>query len=144
MRRLFSLLRFDGRLSRLGYWRAYLVLLILGGGFWCLGLFAILAIGAWGAVLLIPTPLALVGNVAIAVRRLHDRGKSGWWVVPLILLPQLISLGLSAQTAAAASPLVTLAASLLGIGLSVWGWVEIGFRRGKPDANRYGEAPAVG
>jgi uncharacterized membrane protein YhaH (DUF805 family) len=139
MARLLSLLRFESRLSRVDYWHAYLTLSIVAAVSWCLGLFAILAVGAWGAVLMIPMPLSLLGSVAIAVRRLHDRGKSGWWVLPLVVVPVLIALGLSAQTASAASPGLILLASVVNLGLSIWGWVEIGFLRGRAEANRYGE-----
>ena len=62
-------------------------------------------------------------------------------MVPLVLAPFLIGIGLSAQTAAAASPLLVFASAVLALVLNIWGWVEIGFLRGRADANRYGEAP---
>ena len=53
-------------------------------------------------------------NIASNVRRLHDRGKSGWWSL-FYLIP--------------------------GIG-QLWCFVECGFLKGQPHANRYG--PPVG
>jgi len=141
MERLRELLRFDGRLSRIAFWRAYLFLAIAFSLSWCLGLFAILAVGPPGAILLLPICPLLAANVAIAIRRLHDRGKSGWWIIPVGLLPFLAGLGMSAETTGASSPALLALTGLMATALVIWGWVEIGFRRGEAGANRYGEAP---
>lgn len=143
MQRLAELLSFDGRLSRIGYWRAYLLLTITTALVWCAGLFAILLIGPLGAVILAPMPPLLIGIVAIAVRRLHDRGRSGWWVLPLVVFPLAVSLGLAAQVPGANPPAIDLLLSLAGFILSLWGWVEIGFRRGASGPNRFGEDPVA-
>lgn len=136
-----GLLRFDGRLSRIGFWRAYLFLLVASSLVWCLGLFAVMAIGRLGAVLLAPMLPMLAANVAIIVRRLHDRGRSGWWAVPFFILPFLAGLGMSAETAGSSAPAL-LALTVLGsAGLAIWGWIEIGFLRGSEGPNRYGADP---
>ena len=54
-------------------------------------------------------------NIASNVRRLHDRGKSGWWSL-IYLIP--------------------------GMG-QLWCFIECGFLKGQPHANRYG-APVGG
>lgn len=72
--------QFEGRARRAEYWYFYLVYILLAiaanivdaiVGFPALGI--ILALGL------------LVPNLAVAVRRLHDTGKSGWWLLILFL-----------------------------------------------------------
>jgi len=73
---------FTGRSSRAAYWWFYLfgflvmvaaliIDLVLGTGYIFYGLAAL--------ALLLP-------NLAVLVRRLHDTGRSGWWV-PIALVP---------------------------------------------------------
>jgi uncharacterized membrane protein YhaH (DUF805 family) len=77
---------FSGRASRSEYWYwvlfAFLVGIAasiadasLGGGMSTVGILG----GIVGLALLLP-------NIAIAIRRLHDRDKSGWWLL-LVLIP---------------------------------------------------------
>jgi uncharacterized membrane protein YhaH (DUF805 family) len=140
MRKLIDLLRFDGRLSRVDYWRAYLWLAIVGAASWCLGLLAIIGVGGLGAVLLLPLLPVAVASLGIVVRRLHDRGRSGWWILPFTILPTIVSFGSSAHFMGRQMALAALALIASFI-LSIWGFVEIGLRRGAPVGNRYGEAP---
>ena len=63
----------------LAYFIGYAVLVFVGG---VLNLGTILA-GVFGLALLVP-------NIAVSVRRFHDIGKSGWWV--LIFLIPLINI----------------------------------------------------
>lgn len=65
-------LDFDGRSSRSEYWYAFLYLIIADvilyfiGSRWLSGLF--------GLINIIP-------YIAVILRRLHDIGKSGWWIL---------------------------------------------------------------
>ncbi len=140
---LFSL---RGRTSRLGYWRAYLISAVLIAVFWALGLFAILTVGPAGGVLLLGVIPGVALFLATTLRRLHDRGKNVWWWALFMAGPffcaAVANLLVSRETTAAA--LASLPFSLGGLGLGVWGLVEIGFLRGDPGPNRYGEVPAVG
>lgn len=85
---------FSGRASRSEYWYwvlfAFLVAIAasiadasLGGGMSTVGILGAIA----GLALLLP-------NIAMAIRRLHDRDKSGWWLllglIPLVGLIILI------------------------------------------------------
>ena len=75
---------FSGRSSRSAYWWFYL--------FNILALIAALAIdyalGTGGIIYAIAAIVLLLPNLAVAVRRLHDSGHSGWWlligILPLI------------------------------------------------------------
>jgi uncharacterized membrane protein YhaH (DUF805 family) len=104
-----------GRSSRREWWM--IDLLVIVGFHLNHQLFGLLSRGDGGAVFqkpgqawfLIAIALGCL-SVASIVRRLHDRGKSGWWSLPY-LIP--------------------------GIG-QVWCIVECGFLDGQPHANRYG------
>lgn len=67
---------FEGRARRSEFWRWVLFAIIMG----VLGFIPILG---W-----IISLIMLLPNLAVAVRRLHDTGRSGWWwflcLIPLI------------------------------------------------------------
>ena len=134
---------FQGRTSRLGYWRIQLISTALAAGIMSLGFWAIIAIGPAGGALLVAVPLIYVGVLASIVRRLHDRGKTIWWSVLFVFGP-LSSLGLAnllAQKNTVLAALASLPFTLAGLALFVWGWVEVGFLRGDPLPNRFGDRP---
>jgi uncharacterized membrane protein YhaH (DUF805 family) len=70
--------------------------------------------------------------ISVGIKHLHDRGKSGWWILVFIVLPVLLDSaspgGLVAQTSAMAVQLVSLA-------LAAWGIIELGFLRGSVGSN---------
>ncbi len=76
--------KFTGRSSRSAYWWFYL--------FNILALVAALALdyalGTGGIIYALAAIALLLPNLAVAVRRLHDSGHSGWWlliaIVPVI------------------------------------------------------------
>lgn len=70
---------FNGRSTRAEYWYVVLYLLIVGV---ILGLFG--KFGMW--LTYIFALVNLVPNIAIAIRRMHDIGKSGWWIL-ISLIP---------------------------------------------------------
>ena len=75
---------FSGRLSLGGYWRFFAVNLVIG-----LVLYVLILISSIFVILYILYSLALIiPGLAAAVRRLHDTGKSGWYLlisfIPLV------------------------------------------------------------
>jgi len=143
MERLRELLRFDGRLSRLGFWRGYLLLGVLGAIALVVGLLAIMGFGSWGAVFLAPLLPLVIASIAIIVRRLHDRGKSALWLLPFVIGPFLVGLWLNTEgNGQAGGPMLLVA--LTSLILNIWGLVEIGLLGGTRGVNRFGEAPAAG
>jgi uncharacterized membrane protein YhaH (DUF805 family) len=70
----------------------------------------------------------IISGVFVGIKRLHDRDKSGWWLLLFYLVPGLLS-GHGAIL------------SLIGFALSIWGIVELGFLRGTVGANKYGPDP---
>jgi uncharacterized membrane protein YhaH (DUF805 family) len=112
------LFRFDGRINRAKFWLGGLVLLglmmalgtviaairILFGGvasfhFGALDLFKLVDPDAYRSltssdlprllVKLFGTPLLMWVYFATSIKRLHDRDKSGWWMVPFFAVPGL-------------------------------------------------------
>lgn len=80
----------------------------------------------------------LVITVATAVRRLHDRDRSGWWVVAM-LLPVFVALFLS-DVHGGARPVEV---DVLAILSAAWYFCELGVLDGSPGANSYAPARAV-
>jgi uncharacterized membrane protein YhaH (DUF805 family) len=76
-------LRFEGRARQGEYWWTYLINLAI-----FVGLLIVGAIVGGGAILIaVLFPLvAFIPNLGVAVRRLHDTNKSGWWLL-LVLAP---------------------------------------------------------
>ena len=141
MERFASLLGFEGRISRLQFWKDYLFLAIVGAVDTVIGLFAVMWLGAWGGILPAPLIAVLIASIAIAVRRLHDRNKSAFWLLPFLVLPLMVQFWMAGEAKAAATGMVLIVV-LASLILNIWGTVEIGFRRGTPGPNRFGEAPA--
>jgi len=143
MDRLRPWLSFQGRLSRLGYWRRYLKLTIAGSIVWIVGLMASIVVGGWAAVLFLPLAPLAVANCAIVVTRLHDRNRSGWWGVPFFVLPFFLVGMAQTQQTAPHGPLVILFAVLVATALQIWGGFEVFLMGGARDENRFGRLPAA-
>lgn len=100
MKELFSL---NGRVNRTTYW--LMTLGMCGLTLWLEATDSTLA-----AVLVL---LCLWPALAICVKRWHDRSKSGWWVL-IVLIP------------------------IVG---AIWALIEQGFFKGTEGANKYGADP---
>ena len=127
---------FQGRINRGKYWLAVcvyiaivLVLGLLGMAMGLLtgGLFFILAL----VIIYIPM---IVSGIAVGIKRLHDRGKSGWWLLLFYLVPAVLS-------GAGGAMGTGMILSLVSFAISIWALVELGFLRGNSGANAYGPDP---
>jgi uncharacterized membrane protein YhaH (DUF805 family) len=132
-----------GRLNRAKYWLAALIY----------SLVIVVAVGVGTVVLTsVPTDAAAIflyvgggllflllffSGISVAIKRLHDRDKSGWWCVPFLVLPGLL------QSAAngLVSPATAIVLSVVAMILSIWGIVELGCLRGTIGANPFGDDP---
>lgn len=72
--------------------------------------------GASMAVLGVGYLLGVWINIATSVKRLHDRGKSGWWYLLMVVL------------------------SVILVG-SIWALIELGILEGQKGPNAYGPDP---
>jgi len=95
-------------------------------------------VGVIGVILLIFSLITLWPGIAIMVKRIHDRNKSGWlalaFYVPLVLYYIIIAAGGEQNPAA-----ILLSVVVLGIG--IWFFIEFGCMRGTVGANKYGPDP---
>lgn len=127
MGRLGRFFDFQGRAGRLEYWRFQIVAGLAIGAVLLLTWAVVMAGGPGLLPFLLVVPL-LTANAAVIVRRLHDRDHSGWLALPLAVLPFL--LGLAGERA----PFL----ALIGLALSLWGFIELGWLRGTRGPNMFG------
>jgi uncharacterized membrane protein YhaH (DUF805 family) len=99
--------------------------------------------GTLGPILLrvAETPIAVFSLwflAATTIKRLHDRNRSGWWIVVFLIAPPLLrSITDKLDESSVAAIVVTLAASVL----TLWGIVELLFIKGTSGPNRFGPDP---
>jgi uncharacterized membrane protein YhaH (DUF805 family) len=107
-------LNFQGRLNRQPFWIATLVLWLLSMG---ATFVTSILFGSQSAVTTfvqaVVALVLLIPSLAVAVKRYHDRDKSGWWIL-IVFIP------------------------IIGL---IWYIVELGFLPGTPGPNRYGPDP---
>jgi uncharacterized membrane protein YhaH (DUF805 family) len=96
------------------------------------------------AILLVMLVFITYAGFAIFVKRLHDRNKSAWWLVPYWLVP----FGLGNYAAFTAVPVffgpMTLTGAITdGIGtlITLWVFVEMFILSGTKGSNRFGVDP---
>jgi uncharacterized membrane protein YhaH (DUF805 family) len=104
------------------------------------------AIGFFGIAVLVVGLVNVWINFALSVKRLHDRGRSGWWLVwqTLILAVAVVLVVVALAVAKEQAPIWWALASLVGVvalAVSIWLFVEIGCLRGTRGRNRFGEDP---
>lgn len=75
--------------------------------------------------------------LATSIKRLHDRDKSGWWMVPFFAVPGIFdNFADRFDFSYAAMPL-----GLAAFVLCIWGFVEMYFLKGSRNTNRFGADP---
>ena len=137
---LFNLLfGFRGRIGRAQFW---LVVLIQVAFFFAVVGSLMVAFPASLDTVFDPTIVAyvplVVSAVAIGIKRLHDRNKSGWWLLLFWLVPNLLG---SVPMSAAGTVFGTLVVALASFVIFIWGFVEIGGLKGTTGPNDYGPDP---
>jgi uncharacterized membrane protein YhaH (DUF805 family) len=137
---------FRGRLNRAKYWLAFLISAVISSV--CVVTLAVftngLRMGLYGggiavviAVMVIVLIVAFCSSLAIAFKRLHDRNKSGVWLLLFWLAPSVLNAIGQSIGANGAGVFV----ALVGAALTIWGLVEIGFLKGTTGPNDYGPDP---
>jgi uncharacterized membrane protein YhaH (DUF805 family) len=132
------LFTFDGRVGRGKYWLAWLawivVVVLKLAMFFLLGWVPYLAI----CLALIVGLLLLTSSVAVGIKRLHDRGKSGGWLFLFYLGPGVLGKIGDVMTGS-----IGVVFDLASVAIFVWMIVELGCLRGTVGANNYGPDPLV-
>ncbi len=120
-----------------------------------------LAHGAIGLILFAFSIVALWPSLAILIKRMHDRNRSGWLCLllygPLIVFMVLLTIWIATSAAAIAAMVAAgslAAAPLIGVlgivvvmsglvcgAIGLWFFIEFGCLRGTIGSNRYGPDP---
>jgi uncharacterized membrane protein YhaH (DUF805 family) len=137
---------FSGRINRAEYWFTMLVYGIVGIVLSGIGYMAGDTVPFQALCFTVDLALT-VSWLAVAVKRLHDRDKSAWWVVGLYGFPVvLICIGLAAGFAgsdgmgelAGVWGFLARLCIVAAVGIAFWFFVELACFRGTPGYNRYG------
>jgi uncharacterized membrane protein YhaH (DUF805 family) len=136
------LFSFRGRIARSEFWTLVVV---------CAAFLFVLAIGSQirdETVKLILAFICIIGVIvtwlSAATRRLHDRGKSAWYLYPLFGVPSLLATFLSGDgqlklvvfNGGTGSVL-----DLVSLAIGIWMIVELGCLPGTPGPNQFGPDP---
>lgn len=144
------LFSFDGRINRSKYWFAlviyaaaglvFIMILFIALGMLdpsdrtsLLGLLPILVLAA-------PMVVASIWSwAATTIKRLHDRDKSGWWMIPFFVLPSIL------QKAAdwIGGTYGAIAVGLVVVAIGIWSFVETYCLKGTSGSNRFGPDPLI-
>jgi uncharacterized membrane protein YhaH (DUF805 family) len=78
----------------------------------------------------------------LGVKRLHDRNKSGWWILAIQVVPSLV-LYPAIEVAQMGGQLATIGTivAIISIVVLLWSWIELVHLRGTPGDNRFGPDP---
>ena len=132
---------FSGRINRAKYWIAVLIFtainIVLGAlGYLGSGSTAVRGINTVVGIAM------LISGIGVAIKRLHDRNKSGWFVLLFVVAPAiLLGLGLAVGTMSTGSDFIATALWLIAIVIGLWSFVELGCLRGTIGRNQYGSDP---
>ena len=135
---------FSGRAPRAEYWWYMLLLVVLaivamiGDSLIGMSLF-----GPYGPLYALVLFGTLIPSLAVAVRRLHDTNRSGWWLL-LPAIPYVVLGFQMGRTMADPTDMSAMATvGLLGIAALVCGlaFLVLMVLRGTPGPNRFGEDP---
>jgi uncharacterized membrane protein YhaH (DUF805 family) len=145
------LFSFEGRINRAKYWLVTLISLIAGIKFLTISIDAIAAgllhTNPASVTTLLPIfffaiafPLLAVLlwiYAATTIKRLRDRNRSGWWIIPFAVLPML----LPEVAGALGQSYPALFLGTVAFVLSIWSFVETFCLRGTRGPNRFGPDP---
>jgi uncharacterized membrane protein YhaH (DUF805 family) len=132
---------YQGRINRAKYWIAVLCFIGIGVALGVLG-FILGILGSVGGILLIVISIIvyiamMIAGVFVGIKRLHDREKSGWWLLLFMLAPSVL-------TALGHMIGLGIVFSLGALAISIWAFVELGCLRGTVGSNQYGPDPIPG
>jgi uncharacterized membrane protein YhaH (DUF805 family) len=145
------LFSFSGRINRAKFWLAVLIYFIVS----CVMLALAFTLGVDGVYSMLSyavNVVVFISGLAVAAKRLHDRGKSAVWLLLFYILPTaLITIGVvlliggvlwgaGGETLYIAGAIMIVAAAAV----MIWAFIELGCLRGTVGPNQYGPDPLEG
>ena len=132
---------FQGRINRAKFWLALLIYVVF--------FFAVVGItmavsssttAMIGAALVAYIPL-IISGIAVGIKRLHDRNKSGWWLLLFYFGPLLLNAIGYYVLGGDDSGMLNQIIMYVSFGINIWALVELGCLRGTIGGNQYGGDP---
>ncbi len=132
---------FSGRINRAKFWIAVLIFTAINVVF-----LALAYAGADGSAIQTVNTIVgvavLISSIGVTIKRLHDRNKSGWYVLLFLVAPMiLLTAGIVIGTMSKGSDIVATGFWLVAIAICIWAFVELGCLRGTIGQNQYGPDP---
>jgi uncharacterized membrane protein YhaH (DUF805 family) len=134
---------FNGRANRAKFWIAALIFAAIN---LVLAIFGYVAdqSGAFQAINGMLSIVILIASIAVGIKRLHDRNKSGWYLLLFYLVPGiLVSVGIVIGTFMEDSAIMATVLGLVAFAIGVWAFIEMGCLRGTIGVNQYGPDPVA-
>jgi uncharacterized membrane protein YhaH (DUF805 family) len=140
------LFNYQGRINRAKFWLAvliYVVASVIAGAI----AFASGSEALGTLIHAVVSLVAFVSGIFVAIKRLHDRDKSGWWLVLFYIAPGFLAVigGVAMMFAMMGEAIGTGSFAFLCFAaagaISIWAFVEFGCLRGTVGPNQYGPDP---
>ena len=135
--------KFDGRVNRAKFWIAVLIFAAINVVLAIVGyvMDQSVVFQALNSMLGI---VILISSIAVGVKRLHDRNKSGWYLLLFYLVPSiLVVIGVLIGAFVEDSTIIATVLGLLAFAIAVWAFIEMGCLRGTIGINQYGPDPVA-
>jgi uncharacterized membrane protein YhaH (DUF805 family) len=138
------LIGFQGRISRGQFWLSVLIYIVFLVAVFGIAMMTGSLTAVVGSTLLAIIPVFLSG-IAVGVKRMHDRNKTAMWLLVFYGIPFLLFfvLPLFIDADAETVPTSVLTLQYVGLAISLWALVELGFIRGSIGINQYGPDPVA-
>jgi uncharacterized membrane protein YhaH (DUF805 family) len=132
--------KFDGRINRAKFWIAAVIYFAVYVVLYAVGYLTNQSM-AWQAIYGMLGIVIFISSFAVGIKRLHDRNRSGWFMVLFYIVPGILVAVSAAVTLSGGPPLIGTLLALAGILIGVWALVELGCLRGSIGGNQYGPDP---
>jgi uncharacterized membrane protein YhaH (DUF805 family) len=135
--------KFDGRVNRAKFWIAALIFAAINVVLAILGYVTDQSV-VFQALNSMLGIVILISSIAVGVKRLHDRNKSGWYLLLFYLVPSiLVVIGVLLGAFVEDSTIIATVLGLLAFAIGVWAFIEMGCLRGTIGVNQYGPDPVA-
>jgi uncharacterized membrane protein YhaH (DUF805 family) len=129
---------YSGRINRSKFWIGVLIICVINSVLVMTAFFAGRGTNI-SFIANITNLLVVISGFGVGVKRLHDRNKSGWFILLFLFLPiTLFGIG---ERIIEVSDIAATVLWLVAIVISIWAFVELGCLRGTIGQNLYGPDP---
>jgi uncharacterized membrane protein YhaH (DUF805 family) len=135
--------KFDGRTNRAKFWIAALIFAAINVVLAIFGYVTDQSV-VFQALNSMLGIVILISSIAVGIKRLHDRNKSGWYLLLFYLVPSiLVVISVLTDAFVEDSTIIATVLGLLAFAIGVWAFIEMGCLRGTIGVNQYGPDPVA-